>query len=69
MAKKKWASSAFRNANKPAGSPGSTKGALHEQLNVDPNKNIPKQKLMAAARGRYGSLAKKRAMPVVNVQK
>lgn len=66
---KNWAGKAFANANKPKGTPGSTKGALHEQLNVDPKKPIPKEKLMAAARGRYGSLAKKRAMPVVNVQK
>jgi hypothetical protein len=57
--KKNWAAGAFKNAH----------GQLHEQLDVDPKKPIPKQKLMAAARGRYGSLAKKRAMPVVNVQK
>ncbi len=69
MAKKNWAGQAFKNANKPAGSPGSTKGALHRDLDVDPKKPIPKEKLMAAARGRYGSLAKKRAMAVVNVQK
>ncbi len=57
--KKKWAGKAFANAH----------GQLHRQLDVDPNKTIPKQKLMAAARGRYGSLAKKRAMPVVNIEK
>lgn len=56
---KDWAAKAFSNAH----------GQLHRQLNVDPNKPIPKQKLRAAVAGRYGSLAKKRAMPVVNVQK
>ena len=66
---KQWASSAFANANKPAGTPGSTKGALHRQLHVDPKKPIPESKLHAAVRGAYGSLAKKRALPVVNVQK
>ena len=56
---KDWAKSAFSNAH----------GQLHRQLNVDPNKPIPKDKLQAAVKGRYGSLAKKRAMPVVNIQK
>lgn len=66
---KKWAGRAFANANKPAGTPGSTKGALHRQLDVNPKKPIPESKLHAAVRGAYGSLAKKRAMPVENVQK
>ena len=56
---KKWAQKAFANAH----------GQLHRQLNVPEDETIPKEKLRAAARGRYGSLAKKRAMPVVNVQK
>ena len=56
---KGWAGKAFANSH----------GQLKSQLDVDPNKTIPKEKLMAAARGRYGKLAKKRAMPVVNVQK
>jgi len=62
---KKWAQKAFANA-KPGGS---THGALHRQLHVDPNETIPEEKLRAAAAGRYGSLAKKRALPVVNVNK
>lgn len=56
---KHWAQKAFSNAH----------GQLHQQLNVPEDKTIPKEKLRAAARGRYGSLAKKRALPVVNVQK
>lgn len=62
---KRWAHKAFANA-RPGGS---THGALHRQLNVPENKTIPRSKLLAAARGRYGSLAKKRALPVINVQK
>jgi hypothetical protein len=56
---KKWAQRAFSNAH----------GQLHRQLNVPEDKTIPKEKLLAAARGRYGSLAKKRALPVVNINK
>jgi hypothetical protein len=60
MAKKSnWASKAFSNAH----------GQLHSQLNVPQDQTIPKEKLMAAARGRYGKLAKKHALPVVNVNK
>lgn len=69
MATKHWAGKAFKNANKPAGTPGSTKGALHRELNVSQDQTIPKEKLLAAARGRYGKLAKKRALPVVNIEK
>ena len=62
---KKWANKAFKNAQ-PGGS---THGALHRQLGVPEDQTIPKKKLHAAARGMYGSLAKKRAMPVVNIEK
>lgn len=57
--KKKWAQSAFSNAH----------GQLHRQLNVPEGKKIPRAKLIAAYKGKYGPLAKKRAMPVVNVHK
>ena len=56
---KKWAQKAFSNAH----------GQLHKQLGVPQDETIPKTKLHAAARGMYGNLAKKRALPVVNIQK
>lgn len=40
---------------------GLKKGALHRQLGVPESEKIPERKLSAAASGRYGALAEKRA--------
>lgn len=42
-------------------------GALHEQLHVAAGKKIPHSKMMRAASGKMGPLAKKRAMFAKNV--
>lgn len=52
-------SDAFRGAH----------GQLHSQLGVAKDKKIPRKKLLAAYRGKYGPLAKKRAQPVVNMER
>lgn len=57
MADKKWMADAF---------PEKTKGSLHKQLNVPQDQNIPKTKMDAAAKGRFGELARKRAQAAKN---
>jgi len=42
-------------------------GTLHAQLNVPQGEKIPASKKMAALKGEYGSLAKKRAEFAQNV--
>lgn len=45
------------------------KGALHVQLEVPQGEKIPVSKLKAAAVGKHGPLAKKRALFAINVLK
>jgi hypothetical protein len=43
------------------------KGALHRQLGVPAGRKIPASKMRAARAGRYGKLAKRRALFAKNV--
>ncbi len=51
-------SDAFKNAH----------GQLHKQIKVKQGAKIPKAKLLAAVKGKYGPKAKQRALPVLNMQ-
>ncbi len=57
MAEEKWMQGAFRP---------SRKGLLHKQLGVPEDENIPKEKMNAAVKGKFGELARKRAQAAKN---
>lgn len=46
-----------------------TKGSLHKILNVPQDENIPDDKMQDALAGRYGAVAKRKAMFAENVLK